>query len=99
MQESKKDKPKWTFPISNWIKVWYFKTGQCCYKTMNNNMAYETTSKQISMRISLTKDPVFEAIMTGGGSLCPAGFSILLLNPTTLTRVYREGTWTPVQPQ
>lgn len=68
-------------------------------KAMNNIMAYETTSKLLSMRISLTEDSVFEAIMTGGGCLCPAAFSILLLNPTTLTRVYQERTSTPVQPQ
>lgn len=68
-------------------------------KAMNNIMAYETTSKLLSMRISLTEDSVFEAIMTGGGCLCPAAFSILLLNPTTLTRVYQQRTSTPVQPQ
>lgn len=45
-------------------------------KAMNSIVAYETTSKLLSMRISLTEGSVFEAIMTGGGCL-----SCCLLHP------------------
>lgn len=90
MQESKKDKLKWTLPISSCIIASISKQVNAATKTTNNIIAYEI-SKLLRMRISLTKDHVFEAIMTGVGCLCPVAFSILLLNPPHWQEFIRKG--------
>lgn len=64
------------FPFPTGSQCGISKQVNAATKTMNNIMAYERTSKPISMRISLTKDPVFEAITTG------VALSVLLASPS-----------------